>query len=192
MNGVLFDILGVLAVAALTFGTAVFVAAEFSLTTLERSTVENHLRQVGDARAKRVHQAVQTLSFQLSGAQVGITITTLTMGFIAEPIIAGWFTPLLSALSVPPAAAAAVGAPRGRRGGRGDRGAAAGEPGLDAVRRAGAAVPRDLPAAADRPRGGRHADPVFLVAALVHQPAERVGQLPGPPPRRGACRRAGL
>jgi CBS domain containing-hemolysin-like protein len=108
MNGVLFDILGVLAVAALTFGTAVFVAAEFSLTTLERSTVENHLRLVGDARAKRVHQAVQTLSFQLSGAQVGITITTLTMGFIAEPIIGGWFTPLLSALSVPPAAAEAV------------------------------------------------------------------------------------
>ena len=71
MNGVLFDVLGVLAVVALTFGTAVFVAAEFSLTALERSTVENHLRQVGDARAKRVHQAQQTLSFQLSGAQVG-------------------------------------------------------------------------------------------------------------------------
>jgi CBS domain containing-hemolysin-like protein len=108
MNGVLFDGLGVLAVLALTFGTAVFVAAEFSLTTLERSTVENHLKQVGDARAKRVHQAHQTLSFQLSGAQVGITITTLTMGFIAEPIIAGWFTPLLGVLSVPPAAAEAV------------------------------------------------------------------------------------
>jgi CBS domain containing-hemolysin-like protein len=108
MNGVLLDVLGVLAVVALTFGTAVFVAAEFSLTTLERTTVENHLRQVGDARAKRVHQAQQTLSFQLSGAQVGITITTLTMGFIAEPIIAGWFTPLLSTLSVPPAAAEAI------------------------------------------------------------------------------------
>jgi CBS domain containing-hemolysin-like protein len=105
MNGVLVDILGVLAVLALTFGTAIFVAAEFSLTALERSTVENHLRQVGDARAKRVHQAHRTLSFQLSGAQVGITITTLTMGFIAEPIMAGWFTPLLSTMSVPVAAA---------------------------------------------------------------------------------------
>jgi CBS domain containing-hemolysin-like protein len=108
MNGVLFDILGVLAVVALTFGTAIFVAAEFSLTALERSTVDNHLRQVGDARAKRVHQAHRTLSFQLSGAQVGITITTLTMGFIAEPIIGGWFTPLLSALSVPESAAHAI------------------------------------------------------------------------------------
>ncbi len=108
MIGPLLDVLGVLAVLALTFGTAVFVAAEFSLTALERSTVDSHLRQVGDARARRVHQAHRTLSFQLSGAQVGITITTLTMGYIAEPIIAGWFTPLLSALSVPVAGAHAI------------------------------------------------------------------------------------
>ncbi len=108
MSGPLLDVLGVLAVVALTFGTAIFVAAEFSLTALERSTVDNHLRQVGDARAKRVHHAHRTLSFQLSGAQVGITITTLTMGFIAEPIIGGWFAPLLSALSVPTGAAHAI------------------------------------------------------------------------------------
>jgi CBS domain containing-hemolysin-like protein len=108
MTGVLLNVLGVAAVLALTFGTAVFVAAEFSLTALERSTVDSHLRQVGDARAKRVHEAHRTLSFQLSGAQVGITITTLTMGFIAEPIIGGWFTPLLSALSVPAAASEAI------------------------------------------------------------------------------------
>jgi CBS domain containing-hemolysin-like protein len=106
--GPLLDVLGALAVIALTFGTAVFVAAEFSLTALERSTVDSHLRQVGDARAKKVHEAHRTLSFQLSGAQVGITITTLTMGFIAEPIIGGWITPLLSALSVPLAASHAI------------------------------------------------------------------------------------
>ena len=100
MTGVLLNVLGVLAVIALTIGTAVFVAAEFSLTALERSQVENHVRQVGDARANQVHKAHQSLSFQLSGAQVGITITTLTMGYIAEPIIAGWISPVLSALSV--------------------------------------------------------------------------------------------
>ncbi|HWM04995.1 MAG TPA: hemolysin family protein [Actinophytocola sp.] len=101
MTGLLLNILGVLAVVALTFGTAIFVAAEFSLTALERSQVENDLRQVGDARSKRVHHAHQTLSFQLSGAQVGITITTLTMGYIAEPIIAGWVDPILTAVSMP-------------------------------------------------------------------------------------------
>jgi len=101
MTGLLLDLLGVLAVIALTFGTAVFVAAEFSLTALERSQVDSHLRSVGDARAKQVHKAHQTLSFQLSGAQVGITITTLTMGYLAEPIISGWITPLLNVLGVP-------------------------------------------------------------------------------------------
>jgi len=101
MTGLLLELLGVLAVIALTFGTAVFVAAEFSLTALERSQVEHHLRTVGDARAKRVAKAHRSLSFQLSGAQVGITITTLTMGYLAEPIIAGWIEPLLDALNIP-------------------------------------------------------------------------------------------
>jgi CBS domain containing-hemolysin-like protein len=101
MTGLLLELLGVLAVIALTFGTAVFVAAEFSLTALERSQVEHHLRTVGDARAKRVAKAHRSLSFQLSGAQVGITITTLTMGYLAEPIIAGWLEPLFDALSIP-------------------------------------------------------------------------------------------
>jgi CBS domain containing-hemolysin-like protein len=105
MTGVLLEIVGVLAVLALTFGTAIFVAAEFSLTALERSQVEQHLRSVGDARAKHVHKAHQSLSFQLSGAQVGITITTLTMGYLAEPIISGWIAPLLDAIGVPRGAA---------------------------------------------------------------------------------------
>ena len=101
MTGLLLEILGVLAVLALTFGTAIFVAAEFSLTALERSQVEHQLRTVGDTRAKRVAKAHQSLSFQLSGAQVGITITTLTMGYLAEPIIAGWIEPLLDSLNLP-------------------------------------------------------------------------------------------
>jgi CBS domain containing-hemolysin-like protein len=108
MTGVLLEILGVLAVVALTFGTAIFVAAEFSLTALERSQVASHLKRVDDARARQVHRAHQTLSFQLSGAQVGITITTLTMGYIAEPIIAGWIAPILSVLSLPESAATPV------------------------------------------------------------------------------------
>jgi CBS domain containing-hemolysin-like protein len=108
MTGLLLEILGVLAIIALTFGTAIFVAAEFSLTALERSQVEHQQRTVGDARSKQVAKAHQSLSFQLSGAQVGITITTLTMGYLAEPIIAGWIAPLLDALSLPEGVAIAV------------------------------------------------------------------------------------
>jgi CBS domain containing-hemolysin-like protein len=108
MTGPLLEVLGVLAIIALTFGTAVFVAAEFSLTALERSQVEHQLRTVGDARAKRVAEAHHSLSFQLSGAQVGITITTLTMGYLAEPIIAGWIEPVLDAVDLPHGVSVAV------------------------------------------------------------------------------------
>ena len=101
MTGPLWIVLGLVAVVALTAGTAVFVAAEFSLTTLERSQVENHLHQVGDRRAQRVRDAHHSLSFQLSGAQLGITITTLITGFIAKPVIAALLTPALTAIGLP-------------------------------------------------------------------------------------------
>src|SRR5690349_11117751 len=79
---------GLFGLAALTAGTFVFVAGEFALTTLERSTVDAHVQRVGDRRARQVQHAHRTLSFQLSGAQVGITITTLLTGYIAQPAIA--------------------------------------------------------------------------------------------------------
>jgi CBS domain containing-hemolysin-like protein len=92
----------VLAVLALTGAAAVFVAAEFSLTTLERSQVDAHVAGVGDRRARRVRRAHGTLSFQLSGAQLGITITTLVTGYIAEPALAVLVEPTLLALGLSP------------------------------------------------------------------------------------------
>jgi CBS domain containing-hemolysin-like protein len=105
VTGPLFDVLGVLAVVILTLGTAVFVAAEFSLTALERSQVDSHVQRQPDRKAKKVQQAHRTLSFQLSGAQVGITITTLTTGYLAEPLIAEWLMPLMNWTGLPEGAA---------------------------------------------------------------------------------------
>lgn len=85
---------------ALTAGTALFVAAEFSLTALERSTVDNAVATYGDRRSRQVQHAHRSLSFQLSGAQLGITITTLITGYIAQPVLARLITPLLRDLSV--------------------------------------------------------------------------------------------
>ena len=101
MTGILFSILGLLAVVVLTAGTFIAVAAEFSLTALERSTVENHVAEVGDNKAKTIERAHRTLSFQLSGAQLAITITTLVTGFIAEPAIAKLLSPGLTAIGIP-------------------------------------------------------------------------------------------
>ncbi|MBX5486780.1 MAG: DUF21 domain-containing protein, partial [Mycolicibacterium hassiacum] len=88
-------LLSLLAIVLLTAGTAVFVAAEFSLTALERSTVEANARS-GDRRDQLVRRAHRTLSFQLSGAQVGISITTLATGFLAEPVLARLLHPALA------------------------------------------------------------------------------------------------
>ncbi|HEX8760006.1 MAG TPA: hemolysin family protein [Pseudonocardiaceae bacterium] len=102
------SLLGLLGMVALTAGTFVCVAGEFALTALERSTVDAHVQQVGDRRAHHVKHAHSTLSFQLSGAQVGITITTLVTGYIAEPAIARLIRPGLDAVGLPDAAAGGV------------------------------------------------------------------------------------
>lgn len=99
--------LGVLAVVVLTLGTALYVAAEFSLVAVERTQLETAAR-TGDARAVRVLAAVRTLSFQLSGAQLGITLTTLIVGFIAEPSISVLLAPVLEAAGLPEGAATPV------------------------------------------------------------------------------------
>ncbi|MGH8918705.1 MAG: CNNM domain-containing protein, partial [Actinomycetes bacterium] len=97
---VLMSVLGLLAVLALTAGTAISVASEFALTALERSQVDAHVAMVGDRRARAVQRAHRGLSFQLSGSQLGITVTTLITGYIAEPAVAALFQPGLMDLGL--------------------------------------------------------------------------------------------
>ncbi|GAA3570421.1 hemolysin family protein [Amycolatopsis ultiminotia] len=101
MTHVLLSVLGVVLFLLLTIGTGLAVAAEFSLTTLERSTVDAAVRQVGDRRSVAVQKAHRTLSFQLSGAQVAITLTTLITGYLAEPLIGDLVHPLFAATGLP-------------------------------------------------------------------------------------------
>ncbi|MGI9123851.1 MAG: hemolysin family protein [Mycobacterium sp.] len=93
-------LLSLLGFVLLTLGTAVFVAAEFSLTALERSTVDANAK-TGGPRDRMVQKAHRTLSFQLSGAQIGISITTLITGYMAEPVIARLLAPPLKAVGLP-------------------------------------------------------------------------------------------
>lgn len=86
----------------LILACGVFVAAEFALIAVNRSTIER-LASRGDGRAKGVMQALTTLSTQLSSAQVGITITNLAIGFLAEPVIARMLEPLLRDMHIPAA-----------------------------------------------------------------------------------------
>ncbi|MGA8851042.1 MAG: hemolysin family protein [Aeromicrobium sp.] len=76
-----------LAVAfALMLTCGVFVAAEFSFVTVDRATIERDAA-AGDRAAVGTLLALRSLSTQLSGAQLGITITNLVIGFLAEPAL---------------------------------------------------------------------------------------------------------
>ncbi|BBX96488.1 hemolysin family protein [Mycobacterium lacus] len=97
-------IVSTLAIVALTIGTAVFVAAEFSLTALDRSAVEANAR-AGNGRDRVIRLAHRRLSFQLSGAQLGISITTLATGYLTEPLVAKFPHPALTGIGLPDRAA---------------------------------------------------------------------------------------
>jgi len=78
----------------LTFGSALFVASEFSLVNLERNDLENR-RQRGEHGLSNSIRALKQTRRHLSGAQLGITITTMLTGFIAEPALEKLLHPVL-------------------------------------------------------------------------------------------------
>ena len=90
-------LLGVAAV--LILGNALFVAAETALVTVDRNLVETRARE-GSIRFGRVRGTLQRLSTYLSGAQLGITVTSLAIGLVAEPSIATLLRRPLEALGL--------------------------------------------------------------------------------------------
>jgi len=96
-----------LAAVLLTAITGFFVAAEFSLTTVDRGAAEE-AAQAGDTGAAGVVKALRGLSTELSAAQLGITLTTLVVGFLAEPALGGLIEPVLTAIGLPEGATAPI------------------------------------------------------------------------------------
>src|SRR5215213_10747493 len=81
-------------------GNALFVASETALVTVERTDVEA-AAAAGDARAPRLRDVLTRLSTQLSAAQLGITVTSLAIGLVAEPSIATLLHAPLTATGLP-------------------------------------------------------------------------------------------
>ena len=77
---------------ALTLGTAIFVAAEFAFVTLDPALVEREMQRRPDRRSESVRKALAQMSTQLSGAQVGITLTTILLGYTTQPALASLLT----------------------------------------------------------------------------------------------------
>jgi CBS domain containing-hemolysin-like protein len=89
--------LGLVAVFFLIIANGFFVAAEFALVAVDRAKVENDVES-GRRRARLAKVLLAHLSFHLSGAQLGITVTSLLIGFLAEPAIAELLHPALEPL----------------------------------------------------------------------------------------------
>jgi CBS domain containing-hemolysin-like protein len=86
--------LGLLAVFCLILANGFFVAVEFALVAVDRDGVRVDASR-GRRGARSTENALRRLSFNLSGAQLGITITSLVIGFIAEPTVATVLEPLV-------------------------------------------------------------------------------------------------
>ncbi|WP_169949222.1 hemolysin family protein [Microbispora sp. H11081] len=99
--------LGLLAVLVLTLATGFFVAQEFAYVAADRGTLREQAA-AGDSAARRALDITARLSFMLSGAQLGITVTTLLVGFIAEPAIADVLRDPLVAAGLPASAVPGV------------------------------------------------------------------------------------
>ncbi len=77
---------GIFLILAIIAANGYFVAQEFAYMAVDRAKLAT-LAATGDAAAKRALAVTKRTSFMLSGAQLGITVTGLVLGFVAEPLV---------------------------------------------------------------------------------------------------------
>ncbi|MFI2103433.1 hemolysin family protein [Isoptericola sp. NPDC019693] len=107
------DVLMIVLGVVLTAGTAVFVASEFSLVTLDPAVLGGDdeegdspppggdtARRPSDRRDRAVRAGLKHLSTELSSAQVGITITTILLGYTAQPALLSLFSEAFAATAL--------------------------------------------------------------------------------------------
>ncbi|SDC51160.1 hemolysin family protein [Nocardioides lianchengensis] len=108
MTTILSLLLGLLVVLAITAATGYFVAQEFAYMAVDRSRLKARAA-AGDATAERALKVTRRTSFMLSGAQLGITVTGLLVGYVAEPLIGDSLGELLGGVGVPTGVGIAIG-----------------------------------------------------------------------------------
>lgn len=99
--------IGLLVIVLLTVATGYFVAQEFAYMAVDRGRLQQ-MAENGDKAAARAVKVTQRLSFMLSGAQFGITVTALLAGYVAEPLLGTGLTGLLGLTGLPQAATVSV------------------------------------------------------------------------------------
>ena len=101
-------LVGLVVVLMITAATGFFVAQEFSYMAVDRSRLKSRAA-ADDIAAKRALAVTKRTSFMLSGAQLGITVTALVVGYVAEPLIGGALGEALGGVGVPSGVGIAIG-----------------------------------------------------------------------------------
>lgn len=101
-------LLGVLLILAIIAANGYFVAQEFAFMSVDRTRLAARAAE-GDAAAARALRVTARTTFMLSGAQLGITVTGLLVGFVAEPLVGESLGVLLGGAGVDPALSITVG-----------------------------------------------------------------------------------
>ncbi|MDH1866455.1 hemolysin family protein [Pseudomonas sp. GW6] len=99
---------GTLVILAIIAANGYFVAQEFAYMAVDRTRLAV-LAADGDASAKRALEVTKRTSFMLSGAQLGITVTGLMVGFVAEPLVGQSLGVLLGGVGIPSEVGVTVG-----------------------------------------------------------------------------------
>jgi CBS domain containing-hemolysin-like protein len=80
-------LLGLLAIMTLVLANGFFVAAEFALVTVRKTRIDQLIAE-GSATARVVRRALGDPDSYIAATQLGITMTSLGLGWIGEPALA--------------------------------------------------------------------------------------------------------
>ncbi|MDN6709597.1 MAG: hemolysin family protein, partial [Corynebacterium casei] len=108
MTAIFMILAGIVVIGLIIVANAFFVAQEFAYMSVDRAQLRN-LAASGDNRAQRALKITQKTSFMLSGAQLGITVTGLLIGYVAEPLVGQGLGILLGGVGIPTAVSVGVG-----------------------------------------------------------------------------------
>ncbi|SNR61794.1 HlyC/CorC family transporter [Paracoccus sediminis] len=108
IEALLLFLIGTLVMLAIIAANGYFVAQEFAYMSVDRTRLAAQAAE-GDAAAKRALRVTRRTSFMLSGAQLGITVTGLLVGFVAEPLVGESLGVLLGGTGIPTEVGVAAG-----------------------------------------------------------------------------------
>src|SRR6187402_2577302 len=93
-----YTIINILLVIVLVIANGFFVAAEFAIVAVRKSRIETEAAE-GSKSAKRLLAILNNLNAYLSASQLGITLASLGLGWVGEPVIARMLEQPFSGLS---------------------------------------------------------------------------------------------